>query len=118
MMPFELMRSSWSAQSLLGKKAPKGRAQSPRPQVLSTVARIVQLLLHEPGLVMSLPDSLDWLPESEEAPLCRDLIELLRAEHYRSPQVVLAHFQGSHEGQVLAELASRELLIPKGNSGD
>ncbi|HBP79202.1 MAG TPA: DNA primase, partial [Halomonas sp.] len=32
---------------------------------------------------------------------------------YRSPQVVLAHFQGSHEGQILAELAQRELLIPK-----
>lgn len=91
------------------------RRQGAKLQTLSTVSRIVQLLLHEPRLVASLPESLDWLPEnSEEAPLCRALIELLRAGRYRSPQVVLAHFQGSHEGQVLAELAQRELLIPKG----
>ncbi|NDL69871.1 DNA primase [Vreelandella alkaliphila] len=95
------------------KKSPANRTHV-RTQVLSTVARIVQLLLHEPRLVTSLPDSLDWLPEGEETPLCRNLIELLRAGRYRSPQVVLAHFQGSHEGQVLAELATRELLIPKG----
>ncbi|WP_404471397.1 DNA primase [Vreelandella venusta] len=82
-------------------------------QVLSTVGRIVQLLLHEPTLVSALPDTLDWLPEDEETPLCRELIALLRAGRYRSPQVVLAHFQGSHEGQVLAALAKRELLIPK-----
>ncbi|WFE71185.1 DNA primase [Halomonas sp. M1] len=100
-----------------------GRAASGRPtvsarsqhsaQVLSTVARIVQLLLHEPTLVSALPDTLDWLPESDETPLCRELIALLRAGRYRSPQVVLAHFQGSHEGQMLATLAKRELLIPK-----
>lgn len=100
-----------------------GRAASGRPtvsarsqhsaQVLSTVARIVQLLLHEPTLVSALPDTLDWLPESDETPLCRELIALLRAGRYRSPQVVLAHFQGSHEGQMLAVLAKRELLIPK-----
>ena len=41
------------------------------------------------------------------------LIALLRAGRYRSPQVVLAHFQGSDEGRVLAELAARELLIPR-----
>lgn len=82
-------------------------------RVLSTVARIVQLLLHEPRLVEALPDTLDWLPDGDDTPLCRDLIALLRAGRYRSPQVVLAHFQGSHEGQVLAELAQRELLIPK-----
>ncbi|WP_404343126.1 DNA primase [Vreelandella venusta] len=90
------------------------RRQGAAPRALSVVSRIVQVLLHEPRLVEMLPESLDWLPEeSEEAPLCRDLIVLLRAGRYRSPQVVLAHFQGSQEGQMLAELAQRELLIPK-----
>lgn len=93
---------------------PAANAGSQRSaQVLSTVGRIVQLLLHEPTLVAALPDTLDWLPESDETPLCRELIALLRAGRYRSPQVVLAHFQGSHEGQMLAVLAKRELLIPK-----
>ena len=96
------------------RPAARGRRQGTTLQTLSTVGRIVQLLLHEPRLVTALPETLDWLPDSsEEAPLCRELIALLRAGRYRSPQVVLAHFQGSHEGQVLAELAQRELLIPK-----
>ncbi|WP_404463723.1 DNA primase [Vreelandella aquamarina] len=94
--------------------ARRPRRQGTAPRALSVVSRIVQVLLHEPRLVEVLPESLDWLPEeSEEAPLCRDLIVLLRAGRYRSPQVVLAHFQGSQEGQMLAELAQRELLIPK-----
>ncbi|GGC88060.1 DNA primase [Vreelandella lutescens] len=96
------------------KPTSRSRRQGTAPRALSVVSRIVQVLLHEPRLVEVLPESLDWLPEeSEEAPLCRDLIALLRAGRYRSPQVVLAHFQGSQEGQVLAELAQRELLIPK-----
>lgn len=84
-----------------------------RSQVLSPVGRIVQLLLHEPGIVSALPETLEWLPEDDHAPLCRDLVALLQAGRYRSPQVVLAHFQGSAQGQVLAELAKRELLLPK-----
>lgn len=84
-----------------------------RSQALSPVGRIVQLLLHEPGLVVALPDHLEWLPEDDDAPLCRELIALLKAGRYRSPQVVLAHFQGSQQGQALAVFAKRELLIPK-----
>ncbi|MEH6640791.1 DNA primase [Vreelandella glaciei] len=84
-----------------------------RSQALSPVGRIVQLLLHEPNLVASLPDYLEWLPDDDDAPLCRELIALLKAGRYRSPQVVLAHFQGSQQGQALAAFAKRELLIPK-----
>ncbi|WP_336274128.1 DNA primase [Vreelandella indica] len=84
-----------------------------RSQVLSPVGRIVQLLLHEPNLVAALPDHLEWLPEDDDTPLCRELVELLKAGRYRSPQVVLAHFQGSQQGQALAAFAKRELLIPK-----
>nr|WP_298055807.1 DNA primase [uncultured Halomonas sp.] len=84
-----------------------------RSQALSPVGRIVQLLLHEPGLVAALPDHLEWLPEDDDAPLCRELIALLKAGRYRSPQVLLAHFQGSQQGQALAVFAKRELLIPK-----
>ncbi|WP_394425272.1 DNA primase [Vreelandella stevensii] len=88
--------------------------QAGTSRALSTVGRIVQLLLHEPTLVAALPEAQDWLPgQDPQAPLCRDLIALLRAGRYRSPQVVLAHFQGSEEGHVLAELAARELLIPR-----
>jgi DNA primase len=93
--------------------AAPARSSRSRSQALSPVGRIVQLLLHEPNLVVTLPDHLEWLPEDGDAPLCRELIELLKAGRYRSPQVVLAHFQGSQQGHALAAFAKRELLIPK-----
>lgn len=93
--------------------AASARSSRSRSQALSPVGRIVQLLLHEPNLVASLPDHLEWLPDDDDAPLCRELVELLKAGRYRSPQVVLAHFQGSQQGQALAAFAKRELLIPK-----
>lgn len=97
----------------IGQASPQPSKPRARSQVLTPVGRIVQLLLHEPSVVSAVPESLDWLPEDDDTPLCRDLIALLQAGRYRSPQVVLAHFQGSPQGQVLAALAKRELLIPK-----
>lgn len=91
-------------------KAQGGRSRS---MALSPVGRIVQLLLHEPNLVSVLPEHLDWLPDDDDAVLCQELIALLKAGRYRSPQVVLAHFQGSQQGEALASFAKRELLIPK-----
>ncbi|MCL7929491.1 DNA primase [Halomonas llamarensis] len=91
----------------VGEDAPR------RAGVLSPVARVLQLLLHEPRLVEVIEEPLDWLPDSADGRLCRELIALLKAGRYRSPQVLLAHFQGSQQGQMLAELARRELLIPK-----
>ncbi|GAA3910352.1 DNA primase [Halomonas cibimaris] len=80
---------------------------------LSPEGRVLQLLLHEPRLVETLPDALEWLPGSPEGRLCGELVALLRAGRYRSPQVVLSHFQGSAQGRTLAALARRELLIPR-----
>jgi len=100
------------AEQASSRPAARGRRQGTTLQTLSTVGRIVQLLLHEPRLVTALPETLDWLPDSsEEAPLCRELIALLRAGRYRSPQVVLAHFQGTEEGKLLSEIAAREPLL-------
>lgn len=92
---------------------PAAKPPRSRSQALSPVGRIVQLLLHEPNLVVALPDHLEWLPDDEDAPLCRELVALLKAGRYRSPQVVLAHFQGSEQGHALAAFAKRELLMPK-----
>ncbi|MBW6390965.1 DNA primase [Billgrantia antri] len=81
---------------------------------LGLVARVLQLLVHEPALVERLPGEDDWCPEGDgDAALCRELVRLLRAGRYRSPQVVLAHFQGSAQGERLALLARREMLIPR-----
>ncbi len=85
---------------------------------LGPVARVVQLLVHEPALIERLPEGDDWYPSEEaDSELCRELVRLLRAGRYRSPQVLLAHFQGSETGQRLAALARRELLIPRETRG-
>lgn len=85
---------------------------------LSLEARTLQLLVHEPGLVARLPESDDWCPQtSPDGVLCREVISLLRAGGYRSPQVLLAHFHGSQDGERLAILAKRELLIPREHRG-
>ncbi|MDN3523402.1 DNA primase [Halomonas ramblicola] len=94
--------------------APPGRTGGS----LSLVARALQLLVHEPELVARLPEEDDWCPEEEpDGRLCREVIRLLRAGRYRSPQVLLAHFHGSPEGERLAALARRELLIPRAARG-
>ncbi|PRY71640.1 DNA primase [Halomonas ventosae] len=82
---------------------------------LSLMGRVLQLLVHEPRLVERLPEESDWYPgEDPEARLCHEVERLLRAGRYRSAQVLLAHFHGTPEGERLAELARRELLIPPG----
>ncbi|MGE6778885.1 DNA primase [Vreelandella titanicae] len=112
--PAEQLESESASSAMNGAVlAAPARSSRSRSQALSPVGRIVQLLLHEPNLVVTLPDHLEWLPEDDDAPLCRELIELLKAGRYRSPQVVLAHFQGSQQGHALAAFAKRELLIPK-----
>ncbi|WP_110667171.1 DNA primase [Salinicola halophilus] len=81
---------------------------------LSLPGRILHLLLHEPSLVEHLPKTPEWCPESvTDGPLCREVVALLQAGRYRSPQVLLAHFHGSVEGERLNELAKRELAIPR-----
>ncbi|MDW7747898.1 DNA primase [Halomonas sp.] len=103
--------------------AEPGREEPPRPGsprgggaaggALGLMGRVLQLLVHEPRLVERLPEESDWYPgEDPEARLCREVERLLRAGRYRSAQVLLAHFHGTPEGERLAELARRELLIP------
>ncbi|MCL7939847.1 DNA primase [Halomonas sp. ATCH28] len=103
--------------------AEPGRDEAPRPArgsgpaggALSLMGRVLQLLVHEPRLVERLPEESDWYPgEDPEARLCHEVERLLRAGRYRSAQVLLAHFHGTPEGERLAELARRELLIPPG----
>lgn len=93
--------------------APVSGSRSRRPGVLSTIERVIQLLLHEPTLVEGVSEFLEWLPDDDQGALCKELITLLKAGRFRSPQVVLAHFQGSAEGQRLTTLAQQELLIPR-----
>ena len=97
---------------------PLGEPVPRRSGSLGLAARALQLLVHEPGLVAELPEEDDWCPEEDpDGRLCREVIRLLRAGRYRSAQVLLAHFHGTPEGERLAALAQRELLIPRAARG-
>lgn len=90
-------------------------AQAPRSAqlALNQMGRTLQLLVHEPGLVDRLPESDDWCDQNDpDAGLCREVVRLLKAGRYRSPQVLLAHFLGTPEGERLASLASQAPLVP------
>jgi len=93
---------------------PAAEVVSRRPgAALSLMGRVLQLLVHDPRLVERLPEAGGWYPDGDpEARLCHEVERLLRAGRYRSAQVLLAHFYGTSEGEWLAELARRELLIP------
>ncbi|WP_189470544.1 DNA primase [Litchfieldella qijiaojingensis] len=113
---YEVERDGGSSpQAFESREEPsKGHIPGRAAGALGLVGRTLQLLVHEPRLVERLPETLEWCPADEpDGALCVEVIELLRAGGYRSPQVLLAHFHGRVEGQRLVELARRELLIPR-----
>ncbi|RKR06587.1 DNA primase [Kushneria sinocarnis] len=92
---------------------PRQSGASGRDNRLSLPARALHLLIHSPGLVQQLPEGVDWCPEGDEGQLLAEVVQLLRSGGYRSPQVLLAHFHGTAEGEQLLALMRRELLIPR-----
>ncbi|SOC54759.1 DNA primase [Chromohalobacter canadensis] len=98
--------------------SPREGVSDSRRGALSLVGRLLHLLVHEPGLVGRLPESLDWCPDDEgDGALCHEVVRLIRAGGYRNAQVLLAHFHGTPEGERLAWLARRELLMPRDARG-
>ncbi|OHV12747.1 DNA primase [Kushneria phosphatilytica] len=95
--------SSWQARE---------SRSSGRDNRLSLPDQALHLLVHAPGLVTRLPEGIDWCPEGDDGRLLAEVVQLLRSGGYRSPQVVLAHFHGTVEGERLLALMRRELLIP------
>ncbi|ALM53536.1 DNA primase [Halomonas huangheensis] len=82
------------------------------------MTRVLHLLVHEPRLAERLPEDDGWCQAvDDDSRLCCDVIALLRAGGYTSAQVLLMHFHGSQDGERLATLARRELLIPPASRG-
>lgn len=97
-----------------GASETPARKSGARDGALGLVGRLLHLLVHEPALVSRLPESLDWCPDGEgDGALCHEVVRLIRAGGYRNAQVLLAHFHGTPEGERLAWLAHRELLMPR-----
>ncbi len=99
-------------------------AQRPAPRQRQPVARsqsgpngLVQmaifLLLHQPSVVQSVQNTgpLEALP-GDDAALLRELVELLKRRPESTTHMLLGHWYGTPEGELLNRLASQERLIP------
>ncbi|WP_414499854.1 DNA primase [Zymobacter sp. IVIA_12111.31 C1] len=87
--------------------------QQIRPAKEPESLKILRLILHTPGLHDHLPESLGWCPQDEYGALLADVIQLLRAGRYTSPQAVLAHYHGSEQGMFLRTLSRHPPDIPR-----
>ncbi|MFC0268683.1 DNA primase [Kushneria aurantia] len=103
---------------LPGAETRHASATTSRPRASSAAltpnmsGRILHLIVHSPGLVEALPASEQWCPEDDDGWLLAEVVKLIRAGGYRSPQVLLAHFHGSSEGNRLRALVQRQPLMP------
>ncbi|MDP5070616.1 MAG: DNA primase, partial [Congregibacter sp.] len=85
--------------------------QAPRAHATLTQAAIA-LILHKPP-VASLADAQALSALSgREGDLLKAIIELLQKRPESSTGMLLGHWHGSNEGELLAELAGQERLIP------
>ncbi|MEE4251394.1 MAG: DNA primase, partial [Alcanivoracaceae bacterium] len=96
------------------ESAPRQRAPlGERPRAHATLTQsAIALLLHKPGIA-SLADAhaLSAL-SGREGELLRDILELLHKRPESSTGMLLGHWHGTSEGELLAELAGQERLIP------
>jgi DNA primase len=99
-----------------GDDEPSPRQRTPLPESQRSHATLTQaaiaLLLHKPSIAALIePHSLSAL-ESGEGQLLRDILELLHKRPESSTGMLLGHWHGSSDGELLARLAGQERLIP------
>ncbi|MFK7830566.1 MAG: DNA primase [Congregibacter sp.] len=90
------------------------RAPQSRHATLTQAA--IALLLHKPGIASQLDGTaegtaLEALP-GEEGTLLRDILALLHKRPESSTGMLLGHWHGTRDGELLAALAGQERLIP------
>ncbi|MEO1082524.1 MAG: DNA primase [Pseudomonadota bacterium] len=95
---------------------PEPRKRTPLPGPAAPHGTITQmalaLLLHKPSIAqLAEPGALDHL-DGHEGTLLRDMLELLHKRPESSTGMLLGHWHGTPEGELLAQLAGQERLIP------
>jgi DNA primase len=112
--PPPLDEGDWAGMDVDSQPSPRQRSplsEPPRAHATLTQAAIA-LLLHKPTIA-SLADAQALSALSgREGDLLRDIIELLHKRPESSTGMLLGHWHGSSEGELLAELAGQERLIP------
>jgi DNA primase len=89
-------------------------ASSARSGGYSNLAQAaIALLLHQPAIAnLADPDSLGEL-EGKDVDLLRELLALLQRRPESNTAMLLGHWYGTTEGELLSRLAGQERLIPK-----
>jgi DNA primase len=96
--------------------APRRRQAQPKPAVTdlsNPVQSAIALVLHKPE-VARLVDSPDALAELDDdnIPLLCELLQLLKRRPESNTAMLLGHWHGTPEGNLLNQFASQERLIP------
>ena len=94
--------------------APARRRRAPAPPAHSNMAQsAIALLLHQPDIArLADPAPLAEL-EGEDVGLLRELLTLLQRRPESNTAMLLGHWYGTPEGELLSRLAGQERLIPK-----
>jgi DNA primase len=95
--------------------APRQRAPSERARAgYSNLAQAaIALLLHQPEMATRVdPEPLSAL-EGDDVALLRDLLALLQRRPDSNTAMLLGHWYGTPEGELLGRLAGQERLIPR-----
>jgi DNA primase len=86
---------------------------APRHSHATLAQAAIALLLHKPAVAaLADPQDLAQLPGSEGA-LLREILELLHKRPESTTGMLLGHWHGMPEGELLAQLAGQERLIPQ-----
>ena len=93
--------------------APEPPAERPRGGATETLAQAaIALLLHKPAVAERADaEALSALP-GQEGELLREMLRLLHKRPESSTGMLLGHWYGTAEGELLAQLAGQERLIP------
>ena len=83
------------------------------PNSANLARKAISLLLHQPDIALKArPESLDG-HEGTEIDLLRELITLLHRQPTSSTGMLLGHWYGTVEGEMLGKLAEEERVVPE-----
>ena len=98
-----------------GRPQPRRREASPsRNSGYSNMAQAaIALLLHQPAIARQVETAPLAELEGDDVDLLRELLALLHRRPESSTSMLLGHWYGTPEGELLSRLAGQERLIPK-----
>ncbi|KAA1192022.1 DNA primase [Pseudohalioglobus sediminis] len=99
-----------------GELAAQPRKRTPTPQTAPGYSNLAQsaiaLILHQPEIARTVKTASLEALSGDDVNLLRDLIELVQRRPESNTGMLLGHWYGTPEGELLSRLAGQERLIP------